>query len=169
MERSAVRGAAIRDSTIERQRKITSPGTEQCAEGNTDIHQDDKQSHRGAENRQRQRDGFVLNQHSYTGSFPGQCSCSLPFQVELLYQKHDHGNHQQHNRHRTGAVLIVCAGDLQVNGSCQRIVTAADNHRVCKVGNGLNERDQERVSDTRQQQRQRDSPEYAHPCCAHVP
>ena len=54
--------------------------------------------------------------------------------------------------HGCGTFLIVCAGDLQINGGGQGVVGTADDHGVGKVRNGLDECHQECVAQARQDQ-----------------
>ena len=155
---------------LERERReLIAPGREQRADRYAEVHADDEDRGQRAEDRQRNRDALVLDQHSAARGFAGQCRRRLGFQVVLLHCKHCERDAQQHDRHRRRALFVVCAGDLQIDRSGERIVAAADDHRVCEVGDGLDERDEERVAEAGEQQRKRDARENFEAGSAHIP
>ncbi len=148
--------------------EIVAPGLKQCAEGDADVHEDDEEGEQRAEDRERDRDAPVLNQHSLAGSLAGEGRGALGLEVVLLHDEHEERDGEEDDRHRGGAFLVVGSGDLQVDGRRQRVVGAADDHRVREVGDGLDEGDEKCISETRQNQRQGDGAKDRPSGSAHV-
>ena len=149
--------------------ELEAPGGEERADGHADIHQDHEARRQRAQDGQRRLDALVLDEHPGAGRLAGQGGGGLALQIVLLHDEHGQRDAQQHHGHSRRARLVVGAGDLQVDGGGQRVVGAADDHGVGKIGDGLDERHQEGVAQTGQHQRQRHAGEYLPAGGAHVP
>ena len=135
--------------------EVIAPRLEHGAERYADIHHNYEEGKQRAENRQRNRDAAVLDQHSLAGRLAGQSCCALGFEVILLHDEHKERDAEEDDSHCGRAFLIVGTGDLQVDRRRQCIVGTTDDHRVREVGDRLNESDQERVAKSRENQRKR--------------
>ena len=111
----------------------------------------------------------VLDEHPGPAGLAREGGGGLGFQIELLYGEHGQCDAQQHHGHGRGAGLVIGAGDLQVDGGGQRVVGAADDHGVGEVRDGLDERHQKGVAQTRQHQRKGHAGEHLPAAGAHVP
>ena len=149
--------------------ELEAPGGEERADGHADIHQDHEARRQRAQDGQRRFNALVLDEHPGAGRLAGQGGGGLALQIVLLHDEHGQRDAQQHHGHSRRARLVVGAGDLQVDGGGQRVVGAADDHGVGKIGDGLDERHQEGVAQTGQHQRQRHAGEYLPAGGAHVP
>ena len=148
--------------------ELVAPRREAGTDRHTKVHHDNKDRHERAEHRERDLDAPVGDEHAAAGCLAGERGGSLALKIVLLYGEHRKRDAEKNNRHRRGAGLVVSAGDLEIDGRCERIIGAADDHGVGKVGDGLDERYQKRVAETRQQQRERHAREHLPARSAHV-
>ena len=149
--------------------ELVAPRREAGTDRDANVHHDNKERHERAEHRERNSDAAVGDEHTAAGCLAGERGGGLALKIVLLYGKHRERNAEEHHRHRRGAGLVVSAGDLEIDGRCERIIGAADDHGVGKVGNGLNEGHEEGVAQTRQHQGQSHAGEHLPTGSTHVP
>ena len=148
--------------------ELVAPRREAGTDRDANVHHDNKERHERAEHRERDLDAPVGDEHTAAGCLAGERGGGLALKIVLLHGEHRERNAEEHHRHRRGAGLVVSAGDLEIDGRCERIIGAADDHGVGKVGDGLDERHEKRVAETRQQQRERHAREHLPARSAHV-
>ena len=131
--------------------ELVAPRREAGTDRDANVHHDNKERHERAEHRERNSDAAVGDEHTAAGCLAGERGGGLALKIVLLHGEHRERNAEEHHRHRRGAGLVVSAGDLEIDGRCERIIGAADDHGVGKVGDGLDERHEKRIAETRQQ------------------